>query len=315
MADRQTRTRQVSFYEILQESKDNQPHVRLSQQQDWPSLVAQLSQAQPADRLLTGPIDTLIGTTITWDDVDHLQLARVQTSDEWIQRWNKSQGEIEDIIDTDDSPFVASSIVCFLPFGNIIGVIEATRSSPRSTQIEDWINGKGWVTSPIVVSPVVGSDAIVKLNEATEVSHLELTARGQKLIRLAQKPGRLGSMFREAREIGDGDVTVKMIITASRARKKPESREGLRQELVEIADELDTGGAAKAKLVYVDASDEARTEEVNFLRRNVTAKAEVRATDDEGKPIRAASAVRAILDVADDLEPLLRNAVGLPPKS
>jgi hypothetical protein len=314
MVDKQTRTRQVSFYEILQKSKDSQAHARITHQ-DWPSLVAQLSQAKPPDRLFTGPIDTLIGTTITWDEVDHLQLARVQTSDEWIQRWNKSQGEIEDIIDTEDSPFVASSIVCFLPFGNIIGVIEATRSSPRSTHIEDWINGKKWVKFPIVVSPVIGSDAIVKLDEATEVSRLEMTARGQKLTRLAQKPGRLGSMFREAKEIGDGDVSVKMIITVSRGKKKANSREGLRHELAEIADELDTGGAAKARLIYIDASEDARTEEVNFVRRNVTAKANVRATDDEGKPIRAGSAVRAILDVADDLEPLLRSAVGLSPKS
>lgn len=309
MADRTQR--QVSFYEIVKKGKDGQPNLRMAQQA-WPQILATLSTAGKGDRVHPGLVDTLRAKVITWDEQDHLLLARQRTSDEWLQRYNSKKDDIEDLEETPDSPFVASSVICFLPYGNIIGVIEATRSSPRAHQIEEWINGKSWVKTPIVVEPVMASDAIVKLGKAAEVSRLELTARGPKLARLARKPGKLGSMLREAREIGDGDINVKMIITVNRGEKRSATRSGLLHEIQEISDELGTGGAAKASLIYLDGSDVAKAEEVNFLKQRVTAKKLVSALDEKGNPIRQTSAARAILEAADEAEELLRAAVGTP---
>lgn len=309
MAGRQPTQRTVTFYEVVAAAGK----ARMGQQ-PWSDVISGLSRATRAERVLeTLAGDELIGMTITYDDRDHLLLARVRRDDEWLERYKADTGEVEDLINDPESPFVTSSVVCFLPFGNIIGVIETTRSSPRATQIEAWINGMGWVDQETSVAPVIGSEALAKLRRAEEVSRLELTVRGPKLRRLGAKQGALGGMFRQAMDLGD--VSVNMTITVRPGDARSEERRGLLHEVEEVAEELGTGGAAKAKLIYTDSSERARAEEVNFLKEKITAKKVVSFVDEDGQTVlRKVSAVRAILEAADEAETVLRGAVGLDPE-
>jgi hypothetical protein len=104
-------------------------------------------------------------------------------------------------------------------------------------------------------------------------------------------------------------MTVTIILQASRAKANSEGRHMLKQEAYKLSEATDdqTVESAKAKLIYLDADEEATTEDVNFVKQKITAKRKIPTKSADGNPIRNQSAVEAILAVAGEHDEELRR--------
>jgi hypothetical protein len=300
------RERTVQFYEIV--AAESVEQLRMAQA-DWDSVLGALASALLADRTYEAE-STFIGNTITVDEEYHLLLHRVKSEGEWLSVINWNTGEWHELEGAAREGFLDSTVISFLPFGNVIGLMQGSTSAPTHKSLETWLNGLHFFPdSTLVVRPVVSRGEVQRLRSASGASRIEIRIGSSRLAALEDQSGRLASMLRRASE-DYGDINVTVIISVPRGRARQEDRERLLQDLRELEGVVpEVAERAQAALVYADPSGPEYTQLVELVEHHVTAKRRVSALDPEGKSIRIMSAVHAIMAAADEHRAELRIAV------
>ncbi|MER5204848.1 hypothetical protein [Streptomyces sp. NPDC002825] len=308
MATLNHKERTVGFFEvvIVKEGKAR----RIPELMDWDGALAALAQAPVGARSHEGE-HRIVGTTITHNMEDHLLLHRVKDAGEWLSVINFDTGHLRELEQSAHEGYLDTSVVCFLPFGNVVGIMQGGVSAPSHKALETWLNGiEMFPSSQLQLRPVVAHSEIEKLKTAVGASRVEVKVMGNKMGALREQP-RTGGLARLLRVAGDayGEISVTMVISVPRGKELREHRQHLLADLDEISDVVTGAERARARLVYSDPGGPEQTRLVELVEHSITAKKRVPATDAEGNSIRIVSAVDAILAAAAEHEDALRLAV------
>lgn len=303
---RHMRERTIAFFEIIRTEAGE--HVRMPQL-DWDSALSSLATASLEDRMVDKET-ALIGSTIIVDHQDHLLLHRVKDASEWLSMMDWSTGEWRELEQNASRGFVDTSAVCFLPFGNVVGLMQGSASAPSHKALETWVNELRLFPDPrFVVRPVLSKAEVERLATAQGASRIEIKIGNHKIAALGERTGRLAKFLRIAHE-AYGDINVTMIISVPRGRALEEHRQALLADLRDIAPVApDATERARARLVYAESEGSEHSRLVELTEHHITAKRRVPAVDEQGNSIRILSAVDAILGVAAEHESELRAAV------
>lgn len=302
------RERTITFYEIV-ESRSGE-HRRLEQMK-WSEFLASLSLAGVERR--TVEVDaTLIGNTVTYDEEDHLLLHRAKDVGEWLSVLNWDTGEWRELEMKAAEGYLETSVVCFLPFGNLVGVMKGATSAPSHKALETWLRGvKPFGDLPLVVRPLLSTSEIERLRTAEGASRVEIRIGRSKVGVLSNKTGRLATLLHRAGE-AYGDIDVTMIISIPRGNTRVEDRQALLNDLQDLEDVMPAAAEkARAKLVFAEDSGPAHAQLTEFVEHHITAKRRVAAVDEHGEAIRISSAVSVILDAAAEHQEELRRAADM----
>jgi len=296
----------VSFFEIVSAAGGEARRMRSSL--EWDTFLADLSQVPLAQRAVESDTQ-MVGTIATYDMQDHLLLHRVKDPGEWLSVVNWDTEDLRELEQSDREGYLDTSVMCFLPFGNIVGIMPGNRSSPSHKGLETWLNGIRYFSDRrLQVRPVVAHSEVERLKKATGASRIEVKLMSNKMGELRNRSGGLARSLRLAGE-DYGEITVTLVISIPRGRGSQSDRERLLSDLNEISDLVTGAERARARLVYVDPEGPERTELVELVEHSITAKRRVPATDSDGNSIRILSAVDAILSAAVEHEDALRLAV------
>lgn len=303
---RASRERTVQFYEIVKSESGEQHRM---QPADWDGVLAKIADASLQDRTYVAD-ETYVGHAIVVEGEYHLLLHRVKSAGEWLSVINWDTGEWRELENKAREGYVDSTVISFLPFGNVIGLMQGSTAAPSHRALERWLNGRKFFNGlTLVARPVVSRAEVQRLSTASGANKVEIRIGSSKVAALAEKHGRLASMFRRASE-DYGDINVTMIISVPRGRGRQEDRERLLADVRELADVVpEAAERARAALVYTDPSGQDSSRLVELVEHNITAKRRVAALDEDGNSIRIMSAVHAILEVADEHRTELRAAV------
>jgi hypothetical protein len=308
--------RTISFYRILKYKTPtvNEPMADA----DWYKTLTFLSEQPLTGRTTNVGGRILIGEILFYEQRAHLKLLKVRDIEAWLGIYNDNEKSVSDLQLDEDNQLYETSIISFLDFGNVIGIIQGSTVAPTASAVVEWLEslcvfGKGL---HLTVEPVLSNEARQQLARAPEASRLETRISTTKAQALESRGSKLSGVLRKVNE-EFGPMTVTLILQASRARDNKEARQILRAEaenLAAAADENDVLNA-KAKLTYYDADEAMKSQDVDFIRQRITAKRKIGTTGDDGLPIRNESAVRAIMQVAAEHETELRSGVGKPKSS
>lgn len=303
---RHMRERTIAFFEVVNAAAGE--HVRMAQM-DWQAAMALLTTASLEERMVAKE-STLVGTTVTVDAQDHLLLHRVKDPAEWLSVMDWTTGQWQELEQNASRGFVDTSAVCFLPFGNIVGLMPGSVSAPSHKGLETWLNElRLFPEARFTIRPVLSRAEVERLSTAHGASRIEIKIGGHRISALGERNGRLARFLRTAHE-SYGDIDVTMIISVPRGQARDAHRQALLDDLRDIAPVAPAATArARARLVYAEADGPERSRLVELTEHHITAKRRVPAVDEHGNSIRILSAVDAILDVAADHESELRAAV------
>jgi hypothetical protein len=308
MAQTRMKERTVRFFEIVQEQSGNQ--VRF-EQFDWQRLMSAVARASLAERTLE--LDRrIIGQTYTYEEEDHLLLHRVKDPGEWLARIDFDTEELETIEQRANEGYLDTSAICFLPYGNLVGMMEGSPSAPSHKSLEAWLREiKPFDDSFPVVRPVMVHAALERLRQATGITTVEIRLGQSRSAVLAEKQGRLARHLRALSE-DYGDIRVQLRLSVPRGKANNQDRMDLLSDLSEIADVVpDSADVARAGLIFTEGDTEGRAQLTELVEHQITSKRRVPAFDEDGNSIRISGAVRAILDAAGENEPDLQQAVEL----
>ncbi|MBS9371578.1 hypothetical protein [Rhodococcus sp. B50] len=308
-----TGERTISFFRVMA-YKSPTANVPM-EDADWYEVLTFLSKQPLEKRTSNVGGRILIGEILFYEERAHLKLLKVRDIEAWLGIYNDNEKSVQDIQLDETNQLYETSIVSFLEFGNILGLIQGSTSAPTASAVVEWLEALGVFGQDVhlAVEAVLSSEARRKLTRAPEASRIETRISTTKAQALEARGSRLSGILRKVNE-EFGPITVTLILQASRAKENTETRQILRAEaesLAAAADENDLG-KAKARLLYYDAEDNASTQNVDFIRQRITAKRKIGSFDDEGQPIRNESAVKAILQVVAEHESELRAAVDRP---
>jgi len=294
-----TKTRTINFFEIVRWINSSKS-VRFDHA-DWQQVLKGLRHTDLEERVWDGGDRTLIGEVLFVDGTLHLKLMSVRDEAAWLEVYKPSAKSIEELTLGNDAVLVETSIVAFLGYGNVVGLIQGSTAAPTATSLERWVNGLELFANSFQIETraMVSHEAQKKLQQSDEVSSVSVKVHTNKADVLEARHSKLAGLMRQIRQ-DFGDMTVTVTLNAGRSKDQAEARSVLRREtdnLLSAADAKEVA-QAKAKLVYYSSDEKSRTEEVNFIKQRITAKREIAATNDEGDPIRNSSAVHAILEVA-----------------
>lgn len=303
-----SKTRTISFFELVQISGTQTKRFAHT---DWSKFFEILNKEPLASRVHKGPDRTLIGDFVSFDEALHLKLMKVRDESAWLELYDSTADSVSELEIEDKQDLLETSIVCFLPFGNVIGIVQGSIAAPSASAVAEWINGLNFVKNVKVAAEVMMStEAVNKLAKSPEASRLEATIHTSKASALEAKGSSLGKTLKAiTHDYGEMKVTV--ILQASRAKGKAraETRAALRKEAKALESMDDGVSKLKANLIYYDGSDQSGTEMVDFVKGRITAKRDIATTAEDGSPIRNSSAVAAILAVAEEHEDELRKIV------
>lgn len=298
------RERTIAFYEVV--DVDKQGETSRMDQVSWDQVLKMLEGTKLGDRVYEGKDKTLIGEVLWHDGEPHLKLMSVRDESAWISIYRPDAESINDL-ETGNSALLETSIISFLAFGNVLGMIQGSRSAPSSGALAEWINGLGLVNGKVETQALISEESARKLRQSSEAARIETRVHTSRAEALERHGSRLSGIMRTIRQ-EYGPMTVTIILQASRAKASSEGRHMLKEEAFKLSEATDddTVESAKAKLIYLDADEEATTEEVNFVKQKITAKRKIATRSADGNPIRNQSAVEAILAVADEHDEELR---------
>ncbi|MFB8077465.1 hypothetical protein [Streptomyces sp. NPDC056013] len=298
--------RTIGFYEVVV-VKEGEAR-RIPELMDWDGALADLARA-PVDARSHESDSRIVGTTVTHNMEDHLLLHRVKDAGEWLSVINFDTGHLRELEQSAHEGYLDTSVICFLPFGNVVGIMQGGVSAPSHKALETWLNGiQMFPGSQLQLRPVVAHSEIEKLRTAVGASRVEVKVMANKMGALSERRGGLARTLRAAGE-AYGEISVTMIISVPRKKELKEHRELLLADLAEISDVVTGAERARARLVYSDPGGPEQTRLVELVEHNITAKKRVPATDAEGNSIRIVSAVDAILAAAAEHQEALRLAV------
>lgn len=303
---RNMRERTISFYEIVRSTSGEQVRVP---QVDWDSVLASVATAPLAARTVEKE-SIFVGSIATVNEQDHLLLHRAKDATEWLSVIDWSTGEWRELEENASRGYLDTSAICFLPFGNVIGVMQGSTSAPTHKSLEVWINSLSiFPEARCAIRPVLSKAEIERLATARGASRVEIKIGSQAMSALRKRTGRLARFLNLASD-AYGNISVTMIISIPKGKALDEHREMLLEDLRDIAPVAPAAtDRARAKLVYANMEGPEYTRLVELTEHHITAKRRVSAVDDEGNSIRILSAVDAILEVAAEHEGELRAAV------
>jgi hypothetical protein len=306
------RERTINFYEIVKYV--NATKNERMNQADWPSILSALGTEPLKNRVWSGPDRTLIGEVLRVDGSYHLKLMLVRDQDAWLDVYDTKADSIGELVLDDASQLLETSVIAFLNYGNIIGMIQGSTTAPTPNSFAAWLNGLGVLGSGFSVDtqPMVSHEIQQLIKQSTELDRIEVKVHTNKADALEARGSKLSSLLKSVKaEYGPMVVTV--ILAPGRAKDTAESRHAIREEAKVIADASDNGELrkAKARLVFIEADDTRKGMDVDFAKQKITAKRSIPTSADDGSPIRNESAARAILQVAAEHDAELRKIVGI----
>jgi hypothetical protein len=304
------RERTIGFYEIVTVVGGK---AQRAEPMDWDSTLADIARVPVAGRTHEGDA-RLVGTVATYNMQDHLLLHRVKDGGEWLSVINFDTGDLRELEQSVHEGYLDTSVVCFLPFGNVVGIMQGATSAPSHRGLQNWLNGvELFPGTELQVRPVVAHAEAERLRTASGASKVEVKVMANKMGALREGHERRGGLARSLRAAAEsyGEISVTMIISVPRGRSHAlvGDRERLLADLDEISDIVSGAERARARLVYSDPSGPERIQLVELVEHSITAKRRVPATDDQGNSIRIVSAVDAILAAAAEHQDALRLAV------
>ncbi|WP_371481533.1 hypothetical protein [Kitasatospora sp. NBC_00315] len=314
------RKKTVAFYEIIRPKEAGD--TRMSQV-DWQAALSNLGSIPPQQRLYRDTNDIYFGEPVSAEGKKHLGLARLRDGD--IQQVDWEHGHIDHLQLEENRSIVDTTVVCFLPFGNVIGVLQGTMSAPRPIAIQRWLNSMDTgLNRDIAVVPLIGKSAMEKLRSAQEINFFEMRLRPGPDV-LAAEVGGLGDMSRRIHKYNpDALITLSMKIPKQgffgrgtpRARGERILREDVQAFISQYASLVGSNEAVDRAIAHVmlpNADGELIEEKINFVSDHITSQKSVIMRRSEGGAPWHEAAVRAIMQVANDCERELRDAVSAVP--
>ncbi|MDA4893250.1 hypothetical protein PFZ55_40950 [Streptomyces sp. MS2A] len=304
------RERTINFYEIVKWI--NVTSNERMAQADWQAILKELASVPLRERVWNGPDRTLIGEVMHVDGAYHLKLMLVRDQDAWLDVYNEQKDTIGELELDDATQLVEPSIIAFLDYGNVIGLIQGSTTAPTPSSFTAWLNnlkilGDGFTVD---TEPMVSHEIQQMINQSTELDRISIKVHTNKADALEKRGSKLSKVLRAVKE-EYGSMVVTVILQPGRAKDMAEGRAAVREEAKVIAEASDNNEikSAKGRLVYIEADDKRRGVDVDFAKQKITAKRKISTTAEDGSPIRNESAVRAIIDVAIEHEQELRKIV------
>lgn len=304
--------RTISFFELVK-YKSASANEQM-QQVDWTRILTFLDGQTLGDRTREIGGRLYIGEVIFAEEHAHLKLLKVRDREAWMGIYDAKAKRLEDIVQGDTSQLYETSIVSFLDFGNIIGIIQGSTSAPTATAVCEWIEelgvlGKG---NQLATQAVLSKQAREDLTRSSEATRIETTVSTTKAQALEARGSKLSGILRSVTE-QFGPMKVTVILQTSTAKDNTEGRQLLRAEAEHLAEAAEGNDVmrAKAKLRYIDADEKSKSKAVDFVKQRITAKKSIGSVDADGNRIRNLSAVTAIMQAATEHEKELRDAVGV----
>ena len=300
------RDRTIQFYEIVDLVDANPIRVK---QRDWQSILLHLGNAKLSERTFKTPDQTLVATVHGSEaGGDHLLLHKVKREGEWLSTMNMETGEWRELEHRAAEGFLDTTVIAFLDFGNVIGLMQGSTSAPSHKALENFINGVPLVTKPVVVRALTTRAEVEKLATASGAQKIEIRLGANRAEALGQKQGRLARMFRTAAE-DFGDVKITVTISVPRGGGREEERRVLREELTDLGQAMpEAAEIAKANLVFADPGGGEYSRLTEFVEHHITAKRRVPTVDDQGNAVRILSAVQVIMGASFEHGDELRRA-------
>lgn len=304
MAPQTMRERTIAFFELVKLCSGE--HQRMPAL-DMPKAMASLATASLENRRHDGD-KTIVGTVRSLDEEDHLLLHRVRDDGEWLARMNLSTGAWQELEAAAEEGYLDTSALYFLPYGNVVAIMQGSTSAPSHKSFQDWLNHlRLFGDTPLVVRPLLTHAEVERLRTAEGASRVEIRIGRSKGGALAQKEGRLARFLTRAYDdYGDVDVTVTIAIPRGGGRDR--DRQRLLEDLRDIEDVVSDSERAKARLVFSSPGAEDHTRLTELVEHHITAKRRVPALDEEGNSIRLTAALRVMQGVAAEHDEELRLA-------
>ncbi|RKE19986.1 hypothetical protein BX266_3320 [Streptomyces sp. TLI_171] len=306
-----SRVRTVAFYEVVR-AKDAQ-NARM-EQVEWPLALERLRPRPAGRRTFATDEDHFIGEVVSGGGRDHLLIGRLGGGDH--QTVDLDHGHIEDLRLEGNRGFIDTTTVCFLEFGNVVGMMQGGQASPRASAIQRWMNACGMVNGDIELWPVISKSAWDKLQNAAAVHKVEFTFKPVPGILPPEGSG-LAGFARHGRERYP-DHRISMAIEmprrgvgpVARARGERRLREDVQALMSDFGWLAEPNGVSRARaLVTLDTpSGDLKDEPLDFLKHHITAKRRVLVRPEDSRP-RHEAAIDAILDTAREHADDLRAAV------
>lgn len=302
--------RTISFYRIVKYKTSAKNEVMA--QVKWDEALAALA-SQPLEKRMSNVAGRiLIGEILSYEGHEHLKLLKVRDVEAWLGIYNDKKKSVSDLTLDETTQLYETSIISFLEFGNIVGLIQGSTQAPTISALTEWFSELG-IFGPnveLASEAVLSNRAREQLQQAPEASRIETKISTSKAQQLEARHSKLAPLLRRITK-DFGPMTVTMILQTSRAKDNTEGRQILRAEAANLAAAADENEVAKAKarLVYIDADEKTTSANVDFLKQRITAKRKIDTIDEEGNAIRNLSAVKAIMQVAAQHDAELREAV------
>lgn len=306
-----SRIRTVSFWEIVRAKDDHNPRM---EQVPWQHALEDLSSKPWGQRLFITPDgDQFIGEAKFYSDALHLLVGRIGSGD--LHAVDFDHGHIEDLRLDGNKGFIDLTTICFLDYGNIIGIMGGSQAAPRSSAIEYWMNASGMLTEEITLWPVISQDVWTKLQQASAVHNFEFTFRPNPAFVPPHNTSLFG--FKQTSErYSDHRITLKFEVpkrgpATSRARGQRRLQEDAMQFMRDIGYMIGPHGLERARAQVTSPTGDGFTkdEALDFLKHQVTAKKRVEMRSGEDRRPRYTAAVDAIQEAAREHVNDLKAAV------
>lgn len=314
------RKKTVAFYEVVRPKEAGDPRMR---HLEWPTVLRNLAHLGMRQRRYTDGEDVYVGEPIEMHGTHHLVLARLRDGD--VQQVDWDHGRIDDLQLEGNRHIVDTTIVCFLPFGNVIGAIQSSASAPRPTALQRWLNSMdSGIAEDLAIRPLVGKNAWEKINNAEAVHLFEMRLMPGPTMFPADSGG-LGQFSRDAHRCNpDALITLTIKVPkqrrfgrdTSRARGERRLREDVQRFMSEFGSLIGPDGSVDRAIAHVslESSDGSLAEDrINFVSDHITSRKTVTLRRSEGHAPWYEAAVHAVLDVASQHERELREAVSAVP--
>ncbi|MGA4877506.1 hypothetical protein [Streptomyces lydicamycinicus] len=314
------RRKTVAFYEVVRAKEAGS--LRFDHL-DWAKVLTNLDHLPFERRRMVHEDDIYVGEPIELNDRKHLVLARLRDGD--LQQIDWDRQRIDSLRLDGNRNVVDTSIICFLPYGNVIGVLQGSQSAPRPTALQRWLNAVSTgIQEDLAVIPLVGKSAWEKLEKAESVNLFEMRLRPGPTMFPEAVEGLADFARRSHKQNPDALITLTIKIpkgrglarSATRARGERRLHTNVREFLSDFGSLVGPHGAVDRAIaeVMLSASDGSVIEDkINFVNDHITAQKQVTLPRGPSAGPWYEAAVHAVLQAASEHDRDLKGAVsGMP---
>lgn len=283
----------------------NGQQVRLANQIDFRSWLSGIASLHGPERSLVTREDELLyaDTRMSNDAGPQLILLRVRDGHDLSAEVDTETGEIYELDPGSPRKHAATSIVFFLPFGNLIAHV-TSRGGPTVKHVEEILRQRlDLGEMQLVVRPLVSQAQLERLKASDGAARIAMRVG----VSSRPLPDRLPitralNALREA--VPDASIIVEF---TTRGKGQHETKRVLRDSAIELA-QADTGiTRMEARVLHYEQDDRESSELVNLLEHAVTVKATFDALGDDGEALDLSQAVKAVERAVVQVESQLRE--------